>query len=46
MIDAPRRLPQVGHDRLQEASQPDCVDPMLAKLTERRFSEHDWIVRE
>jgi bifunctional non-homologous end joining protein LigD len=43
MIDALARLTQNIRDKLQKASQPDWVEPMLATLTDQRFSDQDWI---
>ena len=36
-------LPQEIRATLRHASQPDWVSPMLATLTEERFSKDDWI---
>jgi bifunctional non-homologous end joining protein LigD len=38
-----QRLLQNGEPALRQRPQPDWVDPMLATLTEQRFSDPDWI---
>lgn len=38
MNDAPARL-----EEAPEAAHPDCTDPMLAVLTDARFSDENWI---
>ncbi len=45
MIDAPCSLSQDGQDKLQKASQPDCV-LVPATLTDGRFSDQDRGYRE
>lgn len=37
------RLSESGRSRLREASQPAWTDPMLATLTDERFSDPSWI---
>jgi DNA ligase D-like protein (predicted ligase) len=37
------KLPDDAAERLERSDPPDSVRPMLATLTERRFSEPDWI---
>lgn len=36
-------LPAPERERLESGGLPDRVEPMLAKLTERRFSDESWI---
>lgn len=36
-------LPADAGDRLKEKKQPDWTSPMLATLTDKRFSDEDWI---
>lgn len=36
-------LPSDAADRLKQNQQPDWVEPMLATLIDRRFSDEDWI---
>jgi bifunctional non-homologous end joining protein LigD len=37
------KLPQQARGRLKRAEQPVWVEPMLATLTQRRFSDKNWI---
>jgi bifunctional non-homologous end joining protein LigD len=37
------KLPQQARGRLKRAEQPVWVEPMLATLTQRRFSDENWI---
>lgn len=37
------RLPTGDRGKVEKRSQPDWTDPMLATLTDRRFSDPDWI---
>jgi bifunctional non-homologous end joining protein LigD len=32
-----------NRELLRESDQPDWIEPMLATLTDRRFSDDDWI---
>ncbi|MGH8273958.1 MAG: non-homologous end-joining DNA ligase [Gammaproteobacteria bacterium] len=41
--DALSVLSKVEREKLREKSQPKWVEPMLAKLTDERFSDEDWI---
>ncbi len=43
MTDAFAHLKPSERDRLTRRSQPDWTAPMLARLTDRRFSDPDWI---
>ena len=36
-------IPEEAKGKLKEAKEPDWVDPMLATLTEERFSREGWI---
>ncbi|MFW6117244.1 MAG: non-homologous end-joining DNA ligase [Thermoproteota archaeon] len=36
-------LPEEAQNKLRKREQPDWMDPMLATLTDRRFSDEDWI---
>jgi bifunctional non-homologous end joining protein LigD len=36
-------LPADAQEQLQEIQQPDWIEPMLATLTDRRFSDDRWI---
>lgn len=37
------RLSEAERDRLEKGPQPDWTAPMLARLTDKRFSDPDWI---
>jgi bifunctional non-homologous end joining protein LigD len=41
--DLLKRLPEEAREQLREAAQPEWMDPMLATLTDRRFSDGEWI---
>jgi ATP-dependent DNA ligase len=43
MNDWLKALPDEAREKLQETKQPDWMDPMLATLTNRRFSDQNWI---
>ncbi len=37
------RLPPDQKEKIRQVKQPDWVDPMLATLTDKRFSDQNWI---
>ncbi len=43
MIAVLSTLPAVAQDKARRSSMPDWVDPMLATLTDKRFSDPNWI---
>ncbi|MEJ2603837.1 MAG: non-homologous end-joining DNA ligase [Gammaproteobacteria bacterium] len=43
MKDALASLPETSRDELREKGMPDWVSPMLATLTDERFSSEEWI---
>jgi DNA ligase D-like protein (predicted ligase) len=43
LMDAFARLPGPVRARLRPAPQPGWIDPMLATLTDRRFSDPGWV---
>ena len=43
MADIFNNLPDEARDKLREKEQPDWTAPMLATLTDERFSKEDWI---
>jgi bifunctional non-homologous end joining protein LigD len=43
MIDLQSLVPEAGRSKLRPRPQPDWVSPMLATLTERRFSDPGWM---
>jgi DNA ligase D-like protein (predicted ligase) len=42
-VDIPELVPEEHRKLLKKSSQPDWVPPMLATLTEHRFSDPGWI---
>ena len=43
MSDAFDALPDAAREKLREREQPEWTEPMLATLTDDRFSDPDWI---
>jgi ATP-dependent DNA ligase len=43
MNDLLKSLPDEVKKKLREVEQPDWMDPMLATLTDQRFSDENWI---
>lgn len=43
MNDLLETLPDEAKEKLKEKRQPEWMDPMLATLTDKRFSDPDWI---
>lgn len=43
MIDEFKNLPEEDRKKLKKKKQPGWTEPMLAKLTDERFSDPDWI---
>jgi bifunctional non-homologous end joining protein LigD len=43
MNDLLESLPDEAKEQLQQKDQPQWMDPMLATLTDKRFSDPDWI---
>jgi bifunctional non-homologous end joining protein LigD len=43
MNDLLKSLTDEAQEKLREVGQPDWMDPMLATLTDRRFSDENWI---
>lgn len=43
MKDFPHQIGSEERDALRETEMPSWMDPMLATLTDRRFSDGDWI---
>ena len=43
MMDALKRLPDAVQENLRETDPPQWTSPMLATLTDRRFSDEHWL---
>ena len=43
MDDLLETLAEDQREKLAEKQQPEWMEPMLAKLTDERFSDPDWI---
>lgn len=43
MNDLLKNLPDEAQKKLREVAQPDWMDPVLAMLIDRRFSDENWI---